>query len=102
MAVADLKTKARDAFRRRNYDLAIEMYLEALRFEANDPEMVDGFFQAARKAREMKGKTLFGGMFSKVSVSTSRDPAKRMAACIPEPKCCWICSARTTFGHWPT
>jgi len=81
MAVSDLKTKARDAFRRRNYDLAVEMYLEALRFDANDPETLDGFFQAATKSREMKGKALFGGMFSKVSVGTSRDPQKRMATC---------------------
>lgn len=81
MAVTDLKTKARDAFRRRNYDLAVEMYLEALRFEPNDRETLDGFFQAVRKSREAKGKSLFGGMFSKVSVGASRDPQKRMATC---------------------
>ncbi len=81
MAVSDLKTKARDAFRRRNYDLALEMYLEALRFDADDAETLDGFFTAATKSREMKGKALFGGMFSKVSIGTSRDPQKRMAGC---------------------
>ena len=81
MAVSDLKTKARDAFRRRQYDLAVEMYLEALRFDPNDPETLDGFFTAAIKAREMKGKAIFGGMFSKVSIGKSRDPQKRMQAC---------------------
>ena len=81
MAVSDLKTKARDAFRRRQYDLAVEMYLEALRFDPNDPETIDGFFTAAIKAREMKGKAIFGGMFSKVSLGKSRDPQKRMQTC---------------------
>lgn len=81
MAVSDLKTKARDAFRRRQYDLAVEMYIEALRFDPNDPETLDGFFTAATKAREMKGKALFGGMFSKVSMGASRDPQKRMQTC---------------------
>jgi len=81
MAVSDLKTKARDAFRRRQYDLAVEMYLEALRFDANDPETLEGFFTAATKVREMKGKAIFGGMFSKVSMGASRDPQKRMQTC---------------------
>ncbi len=81
MGVSELKQKAKDAFRRKQYDLAIEMYLEALRFEANDRELVEGFFQAARKARESKGKALFGGMFSRMSLGSSRDPEKRMTAC---------------------
>ncbi|MHC5010543.1 MAG: tetratricopeptide repeat protein [Planctomycetota bacterium] len=81
MAVADLKNKARDAFRRKRYDLSVEMYLEALRFDASDAETVEGFFQAAKKARETKGKSLFGGMLSKVSLGSSRDPLKRMASC---------------------
>jgi tetratricopeptide (TPR) repeat protein len=81
MAVADLKNKAKEAFRRKNYDLAVEVYLEALRFEANDGETVEGFFQAAKKAREAKGKGLFGGMLSKLSLSGTRDPQKRMETC---------------------
>ena len=81
MAVPDLRTKARDAFRRRNYDLAVEMYLEALRFDPNDPETLEGFFVAATKARETKGKALFGGMMGKVGIGASRDPRKRVQAC---------------------
>jgi tetratricopeptide (TPR) repeat protein len=82
MGAADLKAKAKDAFRRKNYDLAVEMYIEALRFEPNDAEGVDGFFQAAKKARETKGKAVFGGMFSKVSIGSSRDPVKRIASAL--------------------
>jgi cytochrome c-type biogenesis protein CcmH/NrfG len=82
MGVADLKNKAREAFRRKNYDLAVEVWIQVLHFDANDAESVDGFFQAARKARESKGKSLFGGMFSRMSAGTSRDPQKRMAACL--------------------
>jgi len=81
MGVPELKTKARDAFRKKRYELSIDMYLEALRFAPGDKELVEGFFQAARKLRETKGKAMFGGMFSKMSVGTSRDPEKRMAAC---------------------
>ena len=61
MGVPELKKKAKDAFRRKQYDMAVEVYLEALRFGANDRELVEGFFQAARKSRETKGKALFGG-----------------------------------------
>ena len=81
MGVPELKKKAQDAFRRKQYDLAVEVYLEALRYGANDRELVEGFFQAARKARETKGKALFGGKFSRMGLKGSRDPEKRMAAC---------------------
>ncbi|MFV1958393.1 MAG: tetratricopeptide repeat protein [Planctomycetota bacterium] len=81
MGVPELKQKAKDAFRRKHYELAVEVYLEALRFEANDRELVEGFFQAARRLRETKGKALFGGMLGKVSVKGTRDPRKRMTAC---------------------
>jgi tetratricopeptide (TPR) repeat protein len=81
MGVAELKAKAKDAFRKKRYDLAIEMYLEALRFDANDRDLVEGFFQAAKKAREGKGRALFGGMMSRLSLGGSRDPQKRMTAC---------------------
>ncbi len=81
MGVPELKKKAKDAFRRKQYDLAVEVYLEALRFGANDRELVEGFFQAARKSRETKGKALFGGKFSRMGLKGSRDPQKRMTAC---------------------
>jgi tetratricopeptide (TPR) repeat protein len=81
MAVADLKNKAKEAFRRKNYDLAVEVYLEALRFDADDPQTVEGFFQAAKKARETRGKGFLTGMLSRASMTGTRDPAKRMAAC---------------------
>lgn len=80
MAFADLKNKAKEAFRRKNYDLAVQIYVEAFQFEANDQEAVEGFFQAAKKLAETRGKGLFGGMFSGVSLGTTRDPMKRMAA----------------------
>lgn len=80
MAFADLKNKAKEAFRRKNYDLAVQIYVEAFQFEANDQEAVEGFFQAAKKLAETRGKGLFGGMFGKMSLSTIRDPLKRMAA----------------------
>jgi tetratricopeptide (TPR) repeat protein len=82
MGVADLRNKAKDAFRRKNYDHAIEVYLEALQFEPDHRETIEGFFQAAKKAREGKGKGLFGGMLSRVSAGASRDPRKRIAACL--------------------
>ena len=44
-----------------------------LQSSENDADLVEGFFTAAKKAREAKGKTLFGGMLSKVGVSTVRD-----------------------------
>jgi tetratricopeptide (TPR) repeat protein len=81
MAFADLKNKAKEAFRRKNYDLAVQIYVEAFQFEANDQEAVEGFFQAAKKLAETRGKGLFGGMFSNVSLGTTRDPMKRMAQC---------------------
>ncbi len=77
MAVKDLKNKGRDLFRRKQYELAIDAYLEYLRFEPDDEEATEGFFQAAKKNRELKGKGLFGGMFKKIGV-TARDPKKRI------------------------
>jgi tetratricopeptide (TPR) repeat protein len=81
MAVSDLKNKAREAFRRKRYELAVEAYQEYLKFQADDEEAVEGFFQAAVKLRETRGKSLFGGMLSKASIG-GRDPNKRMAACL--------------------
>ncbi len=80
MGVADLRNKAKDAFKRKRYDYAVEVYLELLQFEPDDKAGVEGFFQAAKKARETKGKSLFGGMLSKVSVGSSKNPKKRMAS----------------------
>lgn len=77
MAVKDLKNKGRDLFRRKQYELSIDAYLEYLRFEPDDEEAAEGFFQAAKKNRELKGKGLFGGMFKKMGV-TARDPKKRI------------------------
>jgi len=82
MAVSDLKNKAREAFRRKHYELAVEAYLEYLSFQADDEEAVDGFFQAAVKARETRGKSLFGGFLSKLSASSSKDPKKRITSCL--------------------
>jgi tetratricopeptide (TPR) repeat protein len=81
MGVADLKNKAREAFRRKNYDLAVRVYLEAIHFEPNDGDIVEGFFQAARKAREGKGRGMFGGLLSRVTAGANRDPKKRLEAC---------------------
>jgi len=81
MAVSDLKHKAREAFRRKRYEMSVEAYQEYLKFQADDEEAVEGFFQAAHKLREGKGKRLFGGMLSKVSLSSSKDPLKRLASC---------------------
>ena len=77
MAVRDLKNKGRDLFRRKQYELSMDAYMEYLRFEPDDEEAADGFFQAAKKNRELKGKGLFGGVFKKIGV-TARDPKKRM------------------------
>ena len=82
MAVSDLKNKAREAFKRKRYELAVEAYLEYLKFEPDDEEAVEGFFQAAIKDRETKGKSMFGGMLSKVSAGSSKDPKKRINACL--------------------
>ena len=79
MGAADLRNKAKDAFRRKQYDLAVEMYTESLRFEPDDRQAVEGFFQAAKKAREAKGKGF--SFLSKFAVGSSKDPAKRMHSC---------------------
>ncbi len=81
MAVADLKTKAKESFKRKRYELAIEAYQEYLKFETDDEEAMTGFLEAAEKLRETRGKSLFGGMLSKVSIG-GKDPKKRMAACL--------------------
>ena len=81
MAVADLKTKARDALRRRQYDLAIEMYLEALRFEPNDPRRWTGSSRRRARPARAEGQGLFGGMLQQASIGATRDPDKRIAAC---------------------
>lgn len=80
MAVSDLKNKARDAFRRKRYQLAVEAYTEYLSFQPDDEEAMDGFFQAAVKDRETRGKSIFGGFLSKISAGSSRDPAKRISS----------------------
>jgi tetratricopeptide (TPR) repeat protein len=82
MAVSDLKNKARESLKRKRYDLAIETFTEYLRFEPDDEEAMEGFLQAATKARETRGKSLFGGVLGKVSVGSSKDPKKRIAACL--------------------
>ncbi len=80
MAISDLKQKAKEAFRRKRYEMAVEAYTEYLKFEADDEEAMDGFFQAATKAREGKGKSLFGG---KLSMGVSgKDPKKRIASAL--------------------
>jgi tetratricopeptide (TPR) repeat protein len=80
MAFDDLKNKAKEAFRRKNYDLAVQIYVEAFQFQANDAEAVEGFFTSAKKLTESRGKGLFGGMFSGVGLSGGKDPMKRMAS----------------------
>ena len=81
MAVADLKNKALDSFKRKRYELAIEAYQEYLKFQADDEEAMEGFLQAAEQQREIAGKSFFGGMLSKASIG-GKDPLKRMAACL--------------------
>ena len=81
MAVADLKNKAREALKRKHYDMAVEAYQEYLKFQADDEEAMEGFFQAATKLREQRGRNLIGGMLSKASIS-GKDPMKRIAACL--------------------
>jgi len=81
MAVADLKTKAHEAFKRKRYELSVEAYQEYLKFQADDETAMEGFFQAAAKLREQRGKSLFGGMLSKASIG-GKDPLKRIAACL--------------------
>jgi tetratricopeptide (TPR) repeat protein len=82
MSVADLKAKAREAFKRKNYDGAIEIYVEAIQFAPNDVELYEGLEQAAEKRREGKGRSLFGGGLGKLAIGTSRDPEKRVVACV--------------------
>jgi tetratricopeptide (TPR) repeat protein len=81
MSVTDLKAKAREAFKRKNYDHAVEIYIEAISFSPDDVETWEGLVQAAEKRREGKGKSLFGGGFGKFGMATVRDPAKRVVAC---------------------
>jgi tetratricopeptide (TPR) repeat protein len=81
MSVADLKAKAREAFKRKNYDAAVDIYLEAIQFSPDDVELFEGLKQAAEKRREGKGKSLFGGGFGKLSIGTTRDPGKKVVAC---------------------
>ena len=81
MAISDLKNKAREAFRRKRYEMAVEAYQEYLKFEADDEEAVEGFLQAALKLRETRGKSLFGGMLAKASVG-GKDPKKRIAGAL--------------------
>jgi tetratricopeptide (TPR) repeat protein len=81
MSVADLKAKAREAFKRKNYDGAVEIYVEAIQFAPNDIELYEGLQQAAEKRREGKGKSLFGGGLGKLSIGTTRDPMKRIVSC---------------------
>jgi len=81
MAVSDLKNKGLEALKRKRFELAIEALQEYLKFQPDDGEAVEGFFKAAHKLREQRGKSLFGGMLSKASIS-GKDPVKRMAACL--------------------
>jgi tetratricopeptide (TPR) repeat protein len=81
MSVTDLKAKAREAFKRKNYDGAVEIYIEAIQFAPNDIELFEGMQQAAEKRREGKGKSIFGGGLGKLSIGTTRDPVKKLVAC---------------------
>jgi tetratricopeptide (TPR) repeat protein len=81
MAMADLKGKAREAFKRKRYEMAVEAYSEYLKFELDDEEAVEGFFQAAIKLRESRGKSLFGGKLGGLGVG-GKDPKKRVASCL--------------------
>ena len=82
MGIQDLKTKARDALRRKQYPLAIEIAQEYLALAPNDEETVSVFLQAAKKYRETRGKSMFGGALSKLSAGATRDPKKRIASCL--------------------
>ena len=81
MAIADLKNKASEAFRRKRYEMSVEAYQEYLKFEADDEEAVEGFLQAALKLRETRGKSLFGGLMAKASVG-GKDPKKRITGAL--------------------
>jgi cytochrome c-type biogenesis protein CcmH/NrfG len=95
MGVADLKSKARDSFKRKNYDLAVEMYIEVIQLDPNDIEALEGLHQAAEKRREGKGKSLFGGM-GRLGIASVRDPQKKIAAAArhlaknPDDKGAWM------------
>jgi tetratricopeptide (TPR) repeat protein len=82
MGVADLKAKAREAFKRKNYDGALDIYVEAVQFAPDDAEIYDGLQQAAEKAKEGRGKSLFGGGLGKLGLNAVRDPMKRIVACV--------------------
>ena len=82
MAVGDLKNKAREALKRKQFQLSVEISQEYLGLQVDDEEAMDTFFTAATKLRETRGKSLFGGMLSKMSAGTSRDPKKRIASCL--------------------
>ncbi len=81
MSVADLKAKAREAFKRKNYDHSIEIYIEAITFDPDDTDVWEGLAQAAEKRREGRGKSLFGSSLGKLSIMAQRDPKKRIVAC---------------------
>ena len=109
MGVAELKTKARDSFKRKNYDHAVEIYLEAFQYALDDLDLIEGFHQAASKAREGKGKGMFGGL-GRAALAATRDPEKRLVACLrhlakhPEDKGGWMefgSSARTPSSSTP-
>jgi len=95
MGVAELKAKARDSFKRKNYDHAVEIYLEAFQYALDDLDLIEGFHQAASKAREGKGKGMFGGL-GRAALGATRDPEKRLVACLrhlakhPEDKGGWM------------
>ena len=82
MGVADLKAKAREAFKRKNYEQSIEIYVEAIQFGPDDTELYEGLQQAAEKQREARGKSLFGGGLGKLSLNAVRDPMKKLVACM--------------------
>jgi tetratricopeptide (TPR) repeat protein len=106
MGVADFKTKARDSFKRKNYDLAVEIYVEAIPLAPDDLELYEGFQQAAEKRREGKGKSLFGGM-GRLGLASVRDPVKKIGAAVrhlaknPADKDAWMTlgEAGDAAGH---
>ena len=106
MGVADLKSKAREAFKRKNYEQSVEIYVDAIQFEMDDAEIYEGFLQASQKAREGRGKSLFGGMGG-LAVSANRDPAKKLVAAArhlaksPDSKGSWMALGQAgEAGGW--
>ena len=95
MGVSDLKSKAREAFKRKSYEHAVEIYVEALQFAPDDAEILEGFLQAATKSREGHGRSIFGGM-GKLALGTIREPTKRLVAAArhlakhPEDRGAWM------------